>query len=1194
MKKFFLKSLALMMMLTMSVSMWGATQYCDALVEAADGDAAFSLTHVSGNTYQIKFVPSETMKLTGAQNVNLGVNQSAGAGISLGNATWSFADGVATCRFETASATSVPTGFYGNYLCFNKTGGKTGRDLVEFSGFNPTDIDWTTDCSSAGPADEEAPVMTSAVLESSTYNSAVIQVEASDNVGVTKYIVKNGDTKLFEGAAKEGKITVSGLATSTAYTLTVYAKDAAGNVSEGLVMTEFTTNALIYENFPTGHLADPNFGDINGRILLTVAKVNDHKIAVKAVHNGGSQAVKYMNVIVNGAGHEFGTADAAADDLEDFVFVDGIASLSSFTFNLNFFCNTPNWTTTEFTITEGQLATYVSGLTNPELTITAPATATIEKTVGDELTVAYTSLNTAAATITSNSACVTVEGNTLTAVKPGTAIITVAQAATAEYEAADATFTVNVSGTKEANTECAGWNDDMLVWSEGYTYAFATTATDVVLSITPDNNLPVGAVGQILFLRRDGGDGIENGICQIDGNTLTWTFSIDGILRRDGNPYLWNDNSIHFKPYMPSSIGVGSTSNVIIYHVGEDCANHPVESVAITTAPDELIVGQNATLVATLTPANATNKNLAWSIESGAEYASITSDGVLTANAPGEVVVKVTSEDGSKTDTKTIQINAATVDVKTYSAYHHNDVVYMLYSVTRNVDKTLTFANLVDATMDANKQVHIYNAGGEGHFDEWHNLTKNNETGKYEYTTTRTFEQGEELTVEFYCAYPGAACSKVFNYTVGAEQAEPASIEVDKIVISQETASMAVGEDLQLTATAYPAFATNPTLTWAVESGSSAGVSATGNVHANASGTTVIKVYNGEKKATCTVNVVASIEPTEYHGQAFITFTDKHMTAFEYTITRQADHHVLVSAIFEEDMTGRIEAGNYELWLNGTQKHMSYDAATKTASIDLGAQAEEAVLNIDFYLVLNGGGVLQKSVTYTVGTANEADVTMIALSEVDDNADKLAAKNNQVVNVAMGRAMTAGSLNTLCLPFSMDAAQIEAFFGTGTEINRLVSSELRGELLHIDFALVNEIVAGVPYLIIPGKNVAAGTVIEAVEIDNTLRPVEVGYIRMYGLFNAATMGGDATLFLNNQDNCLYPLSSAKLVKGMRAYFLLDEAAPAGIRARVRFGNAVSTDVETMVENEVNKVMVNGTIYIIREGRVYDMQGQLVK
>jgi len=144
MKKLF----SLFVVAFMAMSMMAATQYCGVLISAADGDANISYKHVSGNTYQVVLEAQGTMTFTRAYNCNFGVNQSAGAGIGLTADMWTVsADGkTAVAEFTTSSEESVPTTLYGNYLCFVKSGGTTARDLVELSGINHADIDWTTTC----------------------------------------------------------------------------------------------------------------------------------------------------------------------------------------------------------------------------------------------------------------------------------------------------------------------------------------------------------------------------------------------------------------------------------------------------------------------------------------------------------------------------------------------------------------------------------------------------------------------------------------------------------------------------------------------------------------------------------------------------------------------------------------------------------------------------------------------------------------------------------------------------------------------------------------------------------------------------------------------------------------------------------------------------------------------------------------
>lgn len=100
------------------------------------------------------------------------------------------------------------------------------------------------------PDDNELPVMVSATLVSSEYNSAVIAVEATDNMAVAKYRVQD-KANAFDArfAPAQGNITVTGLKTNTTYNLAITALDLAGNESAEAKTVQLTTP--LYNPEPT-------------------------------------------------------------------------------------------------------------------------------------------------------------------------------------------------------------------------------------------------------------------------------------------------------------------------------------------------------------------------------------------------------------------------------------------------------------------------------------------------------------------------------------------------------------------------------------------------------------------------------------------------------------------------------------------------------------------------------------------------------------------------------------------------------------------------------------------------------------------------------------------------------------------------------------------------------------------------------
>lgn len=85
----------------------------------------------------------------------------------------------------------------------------------------------------------------------------------------------------------------------------------------------------------------------------------------------------------------------------------------------------------------------------------------------------------------------------------------------------------------------------------------------------------------------------------------------------------------------------------------------PVESVSLNENTANLFVGQTLTLVATITPNNATNKQCTWSSTDDSKATVV--DGVVTAKAAGNVVISVKTVDGNKTASCDVTITIAEV-----------------------------------------------------------------------------------------------------------------------------------------------------------------------------------------------------------------------------------------------------------------------------------------------------------------------------------------------------------------------------------------------------------------------------------------------------------------------------------------------------------------------------------------------------
>lgn len=144
-----------------------------------------------------------------------------------------------------------------------------------------------------GTTDTTAPTAPTGLAVSGTTASSVsLKWSAStDNVGVTGYDVYRGSTKV--GSSTSTSYTDSGLTASTAYSYTVKAKDAAGNVSAASAAVTATTSAS------GGGGGNPGTGAVKVQYKNNDSSPTDNQIKPGLrVVNTGSSAVDLSKVTI--------------------------------------------------------------------------------------------------------------------------------------------------------------------------------------------------------------------------------------------------------------------------------------------------------------------------------------------------------------------------------------------------------------------------------------------------------------------------------------------------------------------------------------------------------------------------------------------------------------------------------------------------------------------------------------------------------------------------------------------------------------------------------------------------------------------------------------------------------------------------------------------------------------------------------
>ena len=251
----------------------------------------------------------------------------------------------------------------------------------------------------------------------------------------------------------------------------------------------------------------------------------------------------------------------------------------------------------------------------------------------------------------------------------------------------------------------------------------------------------------------------------------------------------------------------------------------PVESIAIDKETLELVEGDSATLTATVSPDNASDKTYAWT-SSNPDVATVAEDGTVTAIAPGNTTITATSNDGGKT---------ASCEVSVAKRIIHVESVTLSGETSVTAGDTVTFTYTITPS-DATVQDVKWSSSDE--------------------SVIKVDADGTAVVLK-----NGVATITVT--TVDGEKTASAKILASPLLVSSlsldvTSLTLAAGEEGKLVATVAPENATNKELSWKSLTTSVATVDAEGNVKAVKPGTAKIRVSttDGSKlNAECEVTV---------------------------------------------------------------------------------------------------------------------------------------------------------------------------------------------------------------------------------------------------------------------------------------------------------------------------------------------------
>lgn len=274
-----------------------------------------------------------------------------------------------------------------------------------------------------------------------------------------------------------------------------------------------------------------------------------------------------------------------------------------------------------------------------------------------------------------------------------------------------------------------------------------------------------------------------------------------------------------------------------------------VTGVSLNKTATTIEVDKTEKLTATVTPDNATNKNVTWK-SSNEDVATVGTDGTVTAKAVGTADITVTTEDGSKTAKCTVTVKEATTEIEV-TGITISDGTEGSEEKTLKVGNTLSLTANINPSNATNQNITWSVSDDKDDVDV---VTLSSTTDK-EITVTANAVGAATVTVKT------ADGKHTDSYKVTVEAA---TVEITKLEFEKDTEEITVGDEpLQLKVMIEPSNATEKTLIWDSSNTQYATVDQNGNVTAVAEGTTTItvKTSDGKFSDTCEVTVKAATVP---------------------------------------------------------------------------------------------------------------------------------------------------------------------------------------------------------------------------------------------------------------------------------------------------------------------------------------------
>ncbi len=410
-----------------------------------------------------------------------------------------------------------------------------------------------------------------------------------------------------------------------------------------------------------------------------------------------------------------------------------------------------------------------------------------------------------------------------------------------------------------------------------------------------------------------------------------------------------------------------------------------VQSVSLSPKELMLTEGDNTQLTYTVSPSNASIKNVTWE-SSSPTVATVSSLGIVNAVSAGTSTITVTTEDGNKSSTCVVTVKAKTIPVTSISLDYTN--LTITEGDSQALTATITPSNATDKSVtwsSSNTSVATVSSSGVV-------------TGK----------AAGNATISVKAADGGKTATCVVTVKEKA-------VAVTGISLNKTSLSMVQGDSQALTATVTPSNATDKTVTWSSSDPYIASVDQSGKVVARSGGSATITATAGGKSATCSVTVTV---PVQSISLSYYSLTLEEGESF------QLEANIVPSDATDKSITWSSSNSSVATVSGGRVTGLKPGSATITASAggkkaSCGVTVSASVIEVTSIslnkttLSINKGSSV--TLTATVNPSNATDKTVTWNSS--NTSIVRVDQNGRVTAIAGGSAIitaTAGGKSAIC------------------------------------------------------------------------------------------------------------------------------------------------------------------------------------